>query len=138
MSTEISAESLYAQLGLPAAPVVIDVRSDADAAAIPRIVPGALKRDLAGLDSWIAALSPERRARQARRADYWIRTRKLLRQQIVDQLQRPGREASLSRVTQSLGARTVTSESDWDDPFFDSSEDLVPSRVLETGPGQLT
>lgn len=87
------------------------------------------------------ALSPERRARQARRADYWIRTRKLLRQQMVGQLQRPGREATLSRVTQSLGARTVTSGSDWDDPFFDSedsSEDMVPSRVLETGPGHLT
>jgi uncharacterized protein VirK/YbjX len=83
------------------------------------------------------ALSPERRARQTRRADYWIRTRKLLRLQVVSQLQRPGRDPKLTRVTESLGPRTVTSEDDWDDGFMDSSEDLVPSRVLETGPGQL-
>ena len=83
------------------------------------------------------ALSPERRARQTRRADYWIRTRKLLRQQIVGQLQRPGREANLSRVTQSLGPRTVSSESEWEDGIFDDSEDVVPSRVLETGPARL-
>jgi rhodanese-related sulfurtransferase len=60
MSTEISAESLYAQLGLPAAPVVIDVRRDGDAAVTPRLIPGALKRDLASLDSWVGALPPER------------------------------------------------------------------------------
>ena len=85
----------------------------------------------------IAALSPERRARQTRRADYWIRTRKLLRTQIVGALQRPGRDARISRVTESLGPRTVASEDEWNDSFFDSSEDLVPSRVLETGPGNL-
>ena len=60
MSTEISAESLYAQLGLLAAPLVIDVRRDVDAAATPRIIPGALRRDLGDLESWAASLPPER------------------------------------------------------------------------------
>ena len=60
MSSEISAESLYAQLGLPAAPCVIDVRRDGDAATTPRVIPGALRRDLAGLESWVASLPPQR------------------------------------------------------------------------------
>jgi rhodanese-related sulfurtransferase len=60
MSSAISAESLYAQLGLPSSPVVIDVRHDGDVAAIPRIIPGAMRRDLASLDSWVASLPPAR------------------------------------------------------------------------------
>jgi rhodanese-related sulfurtransferase len=60
MDSAISAETLYAQLGLPSAPVVIDVRRDDDVAAIPRIIPGALRRELADLDSWVASLPPAR------------------------------------------------------------------------------
>ncbi|MBI2771735.1 MAG: DUF535 family protein [Burkholderiales bacterium] len=80
------------------------------------------------------ALSPEKRSRQTRRADYWIRTRNQLRLQFRELLLRPGREARLSRVTESMG-RDSADEDDGDD--FMNSEDMVPSRVLETGPGSL-
>lgn len=79
------------------------------------------------------ALSPEKRARQTRRADYWIRTRNLLRLQFKQLLQRPSREARLSRVTQSMERDSMADE----DSDFPQSEDIVPSRVLETGPGSL-
>jgi uncharacterized protein VirK/YbjX len=82
------------------------------------------------------ALSPEKRARQTHRADYWIRTRNLLRSGFRQQLQRPGFEARLSRVTQSMAPETLAAD-EFDDPDFQRSEDLVPSRVLETGPGTL-
>jgi uncharacterized protein VirK/YbjX len=79
------------------------------------------------------ALSPEKRARQTRRADYWIRTRNLLRLQFKQLLQRPSREARLSRVTVSMERDSMADE----DSDFPQSEDIVPSRVLETGPGTL-
>ncbi len=82
------------------------------------------------------ALSPEKRARQTRRADYWIRTRNLLRLQFKQLLQRPPHEARLSRVTQAMdphsGVPSLDAEFD-----FDDSDDVIPSRVLETGPGSL-
>ena len=65
------------------------------------------------------ALSPEKRARQTKRADYWIRTRNLLRARFKLLLQRPHREPSLTRVTQSM------------------ERDSVAERVLQTGPGTL-
>ncbi|HWP11879.1 MAG TPA: hypothetical protein VNN06_08660, partial [Ramlibacter sp.] len=71
--------------------------------------------------------------RQTRRADYWIRTRNLLRLQLRQLLQRPGREARLSRVTESM-ERDSMAEEDLDVP---QSEDMVPSRVLQTGPSTL-
>jgi uncharacterized protein VirK/YbjX len=82
------------------------------------------------------ALSPEKRARQSRRADFWIRTRNVLRIEMRKLLQRPGREARLSRVTQAMApaSQMPPGESDVD---FGDSEDVVPSRVLETGPGVL-
>jgi uncharacterized protein VirK/YbjX len=80
------------------------------------------------------ALSPEKRARQTRRADYWIRTRNLLRAQFKQVLQRPHREPSLTRVTQSL-ERDSVAEPDTTD--FQQSEPQVPERVLQTGPGTL-
>lgn len=48
------------------------------------------------------ALSPEKRVRQIRRADYWMRTRHLLRQRCRVLLLRPDREARLSGVTQDV------------------------------------
>ena len=78
------------------------------------------------------ALSPEKRSRQTRRADYWIRTRNQLRLQFRELLLRLGREPRLSRMTESMGQDS----SDEDDDFL-NSEDMVPSRVLETGPGSL-
>ncbi len=53
------------------------------------------------------ALSPEKRARQTKRADYWIRTRNLLRARFKQLLQRPHREPSLTRVTQSMERDSV-------------------------------
>jgi len=79
------------------------------------------------------ALSPEKRARQTRRADYWIRTRNLLRVQFKQLLHRPDREAQLSRVTQAMERDSMAG----DEPEFQESEDVVPSRVLQTGPGSL-
>lgn len=79
------------------------------------------------------ALSPEKRERQTRRADYWIRTRNLLRMQFKLLLQRPGREARISRVTQVMDPGAMGG----DDRDFQDSEDAVPSRVLESGPGTL-
>jgi uncharacterized protein VirK/YbjX len=92
------------------------------------IVPASSDEKLAA-----TALSPEKRARQTRRADYWIRTRNLLRIQCKQLLHRPGREAQLSRVTQAMERDSLAAgHSD-----FADSEDMVPSRVLQTGPGSL-
>jgi uncharacterized protein VirK/YbjX len=82
------------------------------------------------------ALSPEKRARQTRRADYWIRTRNMLRIQFKQLLQRPDREAQLSRVTQAMDRDSMAGD-DPDFADFPDSEDMVPSRVLQTGPGGL-
>ena len=79
------------------------------------------------------ALSPEKRQRQTRRADYWIRTRNLLRLQLRQLLQRPGREARLSRVTESMDRDSMAE----DGQDFPQSDDMVPSRVLQTGPSTL-
>lgn len=84
-------------------------------------------------------LSPEKRERQVRRADYWIRTRKALHAQMKSLLQRPGREPALQGVTEALDPGTVAQEgsSYFDEDILDSGEDAVPSRVLQTGPGSL-
>jgi uncharacterized protein VirK/YbjX len=83
------------------------------------------------------ALSPEKRARQTRRADYWIRTRNLLRAQFKELLQRPDREARLSRVTEQQ-MRDSTADVDEDDlDLLDGEDEIGPSRVLQTGPGSL-
>jgi uncharacterized protein VirK/YbjX len=79
------------------------------------------------------ALSPEKRARQTRRADYWIRTRNLLRTQFKLLLQRPGDEASLSRVTEHMDRDSLLEGG----TEFQDSEDMVPARVLQTGPASL-
>jgi uncharacterized protein VirK/YbjX len=88
------------------------------------------------------ALSPEKRARQTRRADYWLRTRVLLREQFGRQLVRLAREHSLGRNTENLGPKTIqqdpTDFTDLRDDFGNSSQtSSVPSRALETGPGTL-
>jgi uncharacterized protein VirK/YbjX len=80
------------------------------------------------------ALSPEKRERQTRRADYWIRTRNLLRQQFKLLLQRPNREARVSRVTQVMDLDAM---GDGEPLEFEDGADAVPSRVLESGPGSL-
>jgi uncharacterized protein VirK/YbjX len=84
------------------------------------------------------ALSPEKRGRQTRRADYWIRTRNLLRVQFKNLLLRPDREARLSRVTEQHARDSMGNDYDDDlDLLEDEDDDAVPSRVLQTGPGSL-
>jgi uncharacterized protein VirK/YbjX len=90
------------------------------------------------------ALSPEKRARQTRRADYWIRTRNVMRVEFKRLLQKPEREARFSHLTETMDRESMRARLDYpdaedgDDGFqSDSSDDLVPSRVLETGPGSL-
>lgn len=88
------------------------------------------------------ALSPEKRARQTRRADYWIRTRNLLRTGFRQLLQRPVREARLSHITQALTMSGNMPLDEFDAANGAASEhgqdsELVPSRVLATGPGSV-
>jgi uncharacterized protein VirK/YbjX len=79
------------------------------------------------------ALSPERRARQSRRADFWLRTRTPLRAELRKFLQRASAVSRIERSTQSMGPTTRDSD------FLESGgEDVIPSRVLETGPGILS
>lgn len=60
MSTPISIDSLYAQLALPASPMILDVRSDAEYPELPRLIPGARHRDPSQLGQWAASLPPSR------------------------------------------------------------------------------
>lgn len=85
------------------------------------------------------ALSPEKRARQARRADFWLRTRGLLRAEMRKVLQRPGREAKLERITQQLtpSGNMPLDEFDSEESTSSMEDDFFPSKVLETGPGLL-
>src|SRR5207244_8111734 len=88
------------------------------------------------------ALSPEKRARQTRRADYWIRTRNVMRVEFKRLLQKPHREARFSHITETMDRESMKARLNYPDDFdesqdSDNSEDLVPSRVLETGPGTL-
>lgn len=80
------------------------------------------------------ALSPEKRARQTRRADYWIRTRNLLRTEFAEQLQRLSPELGLDGVTVAHGPDTMQLAGA---SAFQDSEAMVPSRVLDTGPSSL-
>ena len=56
MSIAISVDSLYARLGLPDSPLVVDVRRDADIQAQPRMIPGALRRDPRQVADWLVHL----------------------------------------------------------------------------------
>ncbi len=82
------------------------------------------------------ALSPEKREQQTRRADFWIRTRKLLRSQLRSVLQKPGKEARLSRNTQSQHP-SEWERSDNAALSRTEDEDMVPSSLIETGRGGL-
>jgi hypothetical protein len=81
------------------------------------------------------ALSTEKRERQSRRADYWIRTRNSLRASFKQLLQRPHREPSLTRVTQSLERDSLVEQQDPTD--FLESDPALPQGVLHTAPGTL-
>jgi hypothetical protein len=83
------------------------------------------------------ALSPEKRERQVRRADFWMRTRKTLRVQMRDVLLRPGREERLSRVTQVVTDNAPLLDDDWEDLLRDDEEEdrkRFEARIMQTGP----
>lgn len=84
------------------------------------------------------ALSPEKRARQARRADFWLRARVQLHAEFRKLLHRPGHDTQLDRITQQLTPSGNMPLDEFDrDEDSSSSDDVIPSRVLETGPGVL-
>jgi rhodanese-related sulfurtransferase len=53
----ISAEKLARLVGVPHGPALIDVRSDEDFAADPRLIPGAVRRSHATVASWASQLA---------------------------------------------------------------------------------
>jgi rhodanese-related sulfurtransferase len=55
--TEITVSQLSRRIGLPDAPVLADVRDDADFAADPRLIPGARRRDARAVAGWAAELA---------------------------------------------------------------------------------
>jgi uncharacterized protein VirK/YbjX len=84
------------------------------------------------------ALSPEKRARQARRADFWLRTRVQLHAQFRKLLHRPGHDTQLDRITQQLTPSGNMPLDEFDrENDLGSGDDMIASRVLETGPGVL-
>ena len=84
-------------------------------------------------------LSPEKRARQARRADFWIRTRNGLRAEFRKLMQRPVNEPRLDRITQAMtpSGNMPLDEFDLPKKYEDSEDSFITSRVLATGPGVL-
>lgn len=58
--TEISVSQLGRLIGLPDAPVLLDVRTDDHYAAEPRLIPGALRRDHRAVETWARALTGQR------------------------------------------------------------------------------
>ncbi len=83
-------------------------------------------------------------SRQTRRADYWIRTRNVMRVEFRRILQKPMREARFSHITETMDRESMRARLNYMDPDdsedpqdSEDSDDVVPSRVLETGPGIL-
>lgn len=58
--TEITVAQLGRLLGSPDAPAVIDVRTDEDAAADPRFLPGSVRRDWRRADAWASEFAGRR------------------------------------------------------------------------------
>ena len=56
MVSSVSSDSLYAQLGLPAAPTIVDVRRASAYAELPRAVPGARRGDPEHIAQWAQTL----------------------------------------------------------------------------------
>lgn len=50
--TEITATELFRLIGIPGAPLVIDVRNEEDYASDPRLIPGSVRRDWAKVAEW--------------------------------------------------------------------------------------
>ena len=60
--TMLTAAQLARLIGLPDAPAIIDVRTDEDYAADPRMLPGAVRRDFRAVASWAAEYAGARHA----------------------------------------------------------------------------
>ncbi len=96
-----------------------------------------------GPDGWMAlppqsddnlasvAQSPEKRARQIRRADYWIRTANMLRTEFHMLLQRADPVERMGRMTE---AHTMQGEFSG---YTGNASEFSASSVLDTGPGTL-
>ena len=56
MPSVISSAALYAQLGLPHSPVIVDVRDESQYRAQPRLIPGACRGGADDVGRWAAAL----------------------------------------------------------------------------------
>jgi len=78
------------------------------------------------------ALSPEKRARQIQRADFWIRTGAMLRQEFRGVLQRPDPHARLGGATEGQ-----TIHGGFSGYGTSTGEDHVHSSVLDSGPASL-
>jgi uncharacterized protein VirK/YbjX len=81
-------------------------------------------------------LSPEKRARQTRRADYWIRIRNLLRLQFRGILKRPYPEHG-PRNAENAGPVTLVLTDEQASFDFEDTRQVIPSRSLQTGPADL-
>jgi rhodanese-related sulfurtransferase len=55
--TSISSEKLARLIGTPHAPALVDVRTDEDFAADPRLVPGAIRRSHHDVDDWASSVA---------------------------------------------------------------------------------
>ncbi len=53
----LSPDKLARLVGTPRCPVIVDVRSDDDSAADPRLIPGAVRRDAATVAEWATSLA---------------------------------------------------------------------------------
>lgn len=51
-TTEITVQQLSRLIGLPTAPVVVDVRTEEDYAGDPRLIPGSNRRDFRAVNTW--------------------------------------------------------------------------------------
>ena len=56
----LSSDSLYEQLGLPSSPVIVDVRSEDDYLARPRLIPSASRGDPERVEQWAETLPRSR------------------------------------------------------------------------------
>ena len=54
--TSISPDKLFRLIGTPSAPAIIDVRTDEDLDADPRLIPGALRRSHRDVNDWASSL----------------------------------------------------------------------------------
>lgn len=60
MAAAVTCESTYAQLGLPDAPLVLDIRAEAELGRTPRLIPGAGRRNPDHVTQWTRTLPRDR------------------------------------------------------------------------------